>query len=113
MDVEHSVIAVPYELARFDTPQINAVTTSFLYVLPPFLRPGRTHKPCPGIGRNDAAKLRLFYNIARKKFQEGGFLYSTTVLYDCVLRARASCTQLSIGGSLYPTLRPIGLVRGY
>ena len=45
MDEQHCVSAkLKYEFARFKLPQINAVTTSFLYVLPPSLRPGRPQK---------------------------------------------------------------------
>ncbi len=47
MDEEHCVIAtLSSEFARFYTPQINAVTTSFLYVLP-LLRRGSKPLPHP------------------------------------------------------------------
>ena len=46
MDEEHCVIAVPkVNLRDSYSPQINAVTTSFLYVLPPALCSGRTQNP--------------------------------------------------------------------
>ena len=51
---------IKFEFARFYTPQINAVTTSYLYVLSPTLT-------LAGFGVFDASKLQLFPDIERKK----------------------------------------------
>ena len=60
MDIEHCVIAGPWNLRDSYTPQINAVTTSYLYVLSPTLT-------LAGFGVFDAAKLQLFPDMERKK----------------------------------------------
>ena len=59
MDEEHCVIAVPSEVAKFYMPQINAVTTSFLYVCRP-----------PPWWRNDAAKIHKISEIDTNKWKK-------------------------------------------
>ena len=91
MDEEHCVIAVPkVNLRDSYSPQINAVTTSFLYVLslPAVFLPLRPcgHLPFAGGGvdwparfrpslstglrryGNDGAKVRIFLKLAKKDF---------------------------------------------
>ena len=60
MDEVHCVIAViGTECAKFDTPQINAVTTSFLYVLPSLL--------------NDGAKVQIIIELTKNNSPPHGF----------------------------------------
>lgn len=71
MDEEHCVIAVPYANLRDSySPQINAVTTSFLHVLSPPAGQARPLSPVAleGLRRsgNDGAKIRIFFEPTKK-----------------------------------------------
>ena len=69
MDDEHCVIAVPSEVAKFSrAADKRRYNVSFNMSCRPSRRLGRTLSPASALVRNDAAKLRLFYNIARKKY---------------------------------------------
>lgn len=66
MDEEHCAIAVISLKLRSSTePQINAVTTSFLYVLPPLPQPLARQKSRRSFGQNDGAKLLFFLQNKR------------------------------------------------
>ncbi len=79
MDEVHCVIAViSSEVAKFEMPQINAVTTSFLYVcrscgegskMLETLTPPALPVALEGLRRcgNDGAKIQLFFDIKQKK----------------------------------------------
>lgn len=67
MDEVHCVIAVVgSEVAKFEMPQTNAVTTSFLYVLSS--PPAGSRRSRVGLRRcgNDNAKLQTFSDMAKK-----------------------------------------------
>ena len=78
MDEEHCAIAIPYELARFEMPQINAVTTSFLYVLPPPASTARPRQPValegPRQSGNDGAKIHIIFELTKKNFAAAGVI---------------------------------------
>ena len=60
MDEVHCVIAtLQFKVAKFKQPQINAVTTSFLYVLPSLL--------------NDGAKVQIIIELTKNNSPPHGF----------------------------------------
>ena len=98
MDEEHCVIAKPkMNLRDSYQPQINAVTTSFLYVLPPPAGLPRPRRPSlsKGFGGcgNDDAKILNGFELTKKTLPR-----SISVRYMKLVFVKLDCPTVEGGG---------------